>query len=59
MKVLIAHGSAATRRRLARPLRAAGHEVLEAGGAGQALDRCRAERLPGAACLEHLVARGP
>jgi diguanylate cyclase (GGDEF)-like protein len=44
MKVLIAHGSAATRRRLARPLRAAGHEVLEAGGAGQALDRCRAER---------------
>jgi len=44
MKVLVAHGSAATRRRLARPLRAAGHEVLEAGGARQALDRCRAER---------------
>jgi diguanylate cyclase (GGDEF)-like protein len=44
MKVLVAHGSAAARRRLGRPLGAAGHEVLEAGGAQQALDRCRAER---------------
>jgi two-component system cell cycle response regulator len=43
--VLVAHASAATRRRLCRPLRAAGHEVIEAGGAQLALTLCR-ERLP-------------
>jgi two-component system, cell cycle response regulator len=44
MRVLIAHGSAVARRRMTRALRGAGHHVLDAGGAGQALALCRAER---------------
>lgn len=42
--MLLADGSAATRRRLAVGLRRDGHEVLEAGGAGRALDLCRERR---------------
>ena len=42
--VLVAHASAATRRRIGRSLRAAGHEVLEAGGAQRALALCRERR---------------
>ena len=42
--VLVAHASAATRRRLGGSLRAAGHEVLEAGGAQRALALCRERR---------------
>lgn len=45
MLVLLAHESAATRRRLGRWLRAAGHDVIDAGGAGQAMTLCR-EREP-------------
>jgi two-component system cell cycle response regulator len=44
MLVLLAHGSSAARRGLGRALRAAGHEVIEAGGAGQALMLCRQRR---------------
>ena len=44
VNVLLAHGSAAARRRMARTLRRAGHRVLEAGGAGQAVESCRAAR---------------
>jgi two-component system cell cycle response regulator len=44
MLVLLAHASSATRRRLGSVLRAAGHEVIEAGGAGQALTLCRLRR---------------
>jgi two-component system, cell cycle response regulator len=44
MLVLLAHASSATRRRLGRVLRAAGHEVVEAGGAVQALTLCRQRR---------------
>jgi DNA-binding response OmpR family regulator len=42
--VLIAHASAATRRRLGKPLRAAGHAVLDAGGAERAVALCRERR---------------
>jgi two-component system, cell cycle response regulator len=42
--VLVAHASAATRRRLGRSLAAAGHDVLEAGGAQRALALCRERR---------------
>jgi two-component system cell cycle response regulator len=41
--VLLAHASAAARRRMSRELGAAGHRALEAGGAGQAVATCRAE----------------
>jgi two-component system cell cycle response regulator len=41
VNVLIADPSAATRRRMARVLGAAGHDVLQAGGAAQALALCR------------------
>jgi two-component system cell cycle response regulator len=41
VNVLLAHGSAAARRRMARTLLKAGHRVLEAGGAGQAVEACR------------------
>jgi two-component system, cell cycle response regulator len=44
MLVLVAEGSAVARRRLGSALRAEGHEVLEAGGAGQALALCRERR---------------
>jgi two-component system cell cycle response regulator len=44
MIVLVAEGSAVARRRLGSALRAEGHEVLEAGGAGQALAICRERR---------------
>lgn len=44
MLVLFAHASSATRRRLGKVLRGAGHEVIEAGGAGQALTLCRHRR---------------
>jgi two-component system cell cycle response regulator len=44
MLVLVAHGSATTRRRLGRTLRGAGHTVFEAGGIGAAMLACRAER---------------
>ena len=44
MLVLFAHASAAVRRRLGRPLRAAGHDLLEAGGAQRALALCRERR---------------
>jgi two-component system cell cycle response regulator len=44
MRVLLAHGSAAARDRLAAPLRAAGHEVVEAAGAAHAFALCRQER---------------
>src|SRR4051812_29767816 len=43
MVVLVAHGSAAARRRLGRILRGDGHRVLEAGGIGAAMIACRAE----------------
>jgi two-component system cell cycle response regulator len=42
--VLLAHASAATRRRLGAPLRGAGHTVLEAGGAQRAVALCRERR---------------
>jgi two-component system cell cycle response regulator len=42
--VLLADGSAATRRRLGAALRAEGHVVIDAGGAAQALALCRARR---------------
>jgi two-component system cell cycle response regulator len=44
MRVLLAHGSAAAREALAEPLRAAGHEVLEASGAANAFALCRQHR---------------
>jgi two-component system, cell cycle response regulator len=44
MLVLVAEGSAVARRRLGSALRAEGHDVLEAGGAGQALALCRERR---------------
>jgi len=44
VRVLIADASSATRRRLVRTLRAAGHETLEAGGAARALALCREAR---------------
>jgi len=44
MLVLVAHASAATRRRIGRQLGAAGHKVIEAGGARRALDLCRERR---------------
>jgi two-component system cell cycle response regulator len=44
MLVLLADGSSVTRRRLGSALRAEGHEVIEAGGAAQALALCRARR---------------
>jgi two-component system cell cycle response regulator len=42
--VVLAHGSSATRRRLGSSLRAEGHAVLDAGGAGLALALCRERR---------------
>jgi two-component system cell cycle response regulator len=42
--VLIAEGSSAARRRFGSALRAEGHHVIEAGGAGQALALCRERR---------------
>jgi two-component system, cell cycle response regulator len=44
MRVLLAHGSAAARDQLAAPLRAAGHEVLEAAGVAHAFALCRQHR---------------
>jgi two-component system cell cycle response regulator len=44
MRVLLAHGSTAARDQLAAPLRAAGHDVLEAAGAAHAFALCRQER---------------
>ena len=44
MLVLVADGSAVARRRFGNALRAEGHRVLEAGGAGQALALCRSRR---------------
>jgi two-component system, cell cycle response regulator len=44
VRVLLAHASAATRRRLSRTLRGEGHEVIEAAGAAQALALCRQRR---------------
>jgi len=44
VRVLLAHGSAVARRAMSRVLGAAGHQVLEAGGAAQAFALCRAER---------------
>ena len=44
MRIVLAHGSSAARDRLAGPLRAAGHEVLEAGGAANAFALCRQHR---------------
>jgi two-component system cell cycle response regulator len=44
MLVLVAEGSSVARRRLFNALRAEGHRVLEAGGAGQALTLCRERR---------------
>ena len=44
MLVLLADISAATRRRLGRALRAEGHEVIDAGGAAQALALCHERR---------------
>jgi len=41
VRVLLADPSSATRRRLGRTLRAAGHERADAGGAAQALALCR------------------
>jgi len=41
VKVVIAHTSATARRRMSRSLGAAGHQVVEAGGAAQALALCR------------------
>ena len=44
MLVLVAHPSAVSRRRFARTLKGAGHEVLEAGGAQRAVALCRERR---------------
>jgi two-component system cell cycle response regulator len=44
MLVLVAEGSSAARRRMGSALRAEGHNVLEAGGTGQALALCRDRR---------------
>jgi two-component system, cell cycle response regulator len=44
MRVLLAHGSSAARRRMSRALSAAGHDVLESGGAAQALAMTREHR---------------
>jgi two-component system cell cycle response regulator len=44
MLVLVAEGSSVARRRLCNALRAEGHSVLEAGGAGQAMTLCRQRR---------------
>jgi two-component system cell cycle response regulator len=44
MRVLVAHPRAAERRRFARVLEGAGHEVSEADAAGPALATCRAGR---------------
>ena len=44
MLILVAHGSAVSRRRFSRTLRAAGHEVLEAGGAQRVVALCRERR---------------
>jgi two-component system cell cycle response regulator len=44
VRVLLAHHSAATRRRLGGGLRAAGHEVIDASGADEALALCRERR---------------
>jgi two-component system cell cycle response regulator len=42
MRVLLAHALTPKRRRIARVLRAAGHDVEEVSEAGEALERCRA-----------------
>jgi two-component system cell cycle response regulator len=42
MRVLLAHTLTPKRRRIARVLAAAGHEVAEVDGAAEALERCRA-----------------
>jgi two-component system cell cycle response regulator len=42
MRVLLAHALTPKRRRLARVLRAAGHDIQEVSGPGEALDCCRA-----------------
>ena len=42
--MLVAHASAVARRRFSRTLRAAGHDVLEAGGAQRAIALCRERR---------------
>jgi two-component system cell cycle response regulator len=44
MRLVLAHGSAAARDRLAAPLRAAGYDVLEAAGAANAFALCRQHR---------------
>jgi len=52
--VVIADASSATRRRLGQTLRAAGHDVLDAGGAAQALALCR-ERRPDVLVASHAL----
>jgi diguanylate cyclase (GGDEF)-like protein len=42
MRVVLAHGEPGTRQRLARVLSETGHEVIETGALGEALERCRA-----------------
>ncbi|MGI8780949.1 MAG: GGDEF domain-containing response regulator [Solirubrobacteraceae bacterium] len=54
MLVVIADASSATRRRLGQTLRAAGHDVLDAGGAAQALALCR-ERRPDVLVASHAL----
>jgi two-component system cell cycle response regulator len=44
MRLVLAHGSAPARDELATPLRAAGHDVLEAAGAANAFSLCRQHR---------------
>ena len=59
MRVLLAHALTPKRRRIARVLRTAGHEVTEVAEAGEALERCRAwapdVALIGAECCGDLV----
>jgi two-component system cell cycle response regulator len=51
MRVLVVDSRAPARRRFARVLAGAGHEVIEAAGPGPALERCR-ERAPDVALLD-------
>lgn len=51
MRVVVAHGRAGERRRLGTVLARAGHEVVDAGGADEALARCL-EWAPDVAVLE-------
>jgi two-component system cell cycle response regulator len=56
MRVLLVHTLTPKRRRLARVLRGAGHEVLEVDGPAEALERIR-ERAPDVALI-HVECRG-